>query len=330
MPLFGYSLTLLVVFSPFILAADVGSTNSTNDPTLPPFPILIGGFIPKKPPAYIALGLYAISTIVHSIHYITVTPRRPFMLTLIIGMSAMTLGFIFRIIYSDPPFTLAQSLTKFLLMNLFILLSPCAFLATNYMLLSHLVAMFDKELVDRYLLIRNSHVVKIFLWSDFMTLNLQSCGGLSGTRNPTLVNIGNKLVLAGLILQALSFLLFIVVLVVFGWRMSQQFPGIWRPQNARPFKILSRQPIDDWRILFYLMCATSVGILIRSVFRVAESAGGNFIATHEGYFYFFDSLPLWIAMTLYCIVWPTRALFMRREQVVELLNVPTKTYAAVP
>ncbi|KAJ7044060.1 RTA-like protein [Mycena alexandri] len=261
---------------------------------------------------------------VHSVHYITVTPRRPFMLTLILGMAAMALGFIFRIIYSDPPFTLAQSLGKFLLMDLFILLSPCAFLAANYMLLSHLVAMFDKKVVDHCLLIRDSRVVKIFLLSDFATLNLQSCGGLSGTRNAILVNIGNKLVLVRLVLQALSFLLFIVVLVVFGWRISKQFPGIWRSHNTRPFKILSRQPIDDWRILFYLMCTTSVGILIRSVFRVAEFAGGTFgtIATHEGYFYFFDSLPLWIAMTLYCIVWPSRALFMRREQLVELNAAP--------
>ncbi|KAJ7780567.1 hypothetical protein DFH07DRAFT_1055600 [Mycena maculata] len=88
------------------------------------------------------------------------------------------------------------------------------------------------------------------------------------------------------------------------------FPAAWRPQNPRPFKVLSRQPIDDWRILFYVMCATSIGILIRSIFRVAEFAGGatGLIATHEGYFYTFDSLPLWLGMTLYCVVWPAHAL----------------------
>jgi hypothetical protein len=86
-------------------------------------------------------------------------------------------------------------------------------------------------------------------------------------------------------------------------------------------------------MVFYLMCMTCIGILIRSVFRIAEFAGGyveansnsyhlgwtmsvlsnalhryrGTIATHEGYFYAFDTLPLWVAMTLYCIVWPTRA-----------------------
>ncbi|KAJ7175803.1 RTA1 like protein-domain-containing protein [Mycena filopes] len=321
---FAFFLVFAAFFTTLFAAqADADTADST------PVPILIGGFIPKKPPAYIALALYAISTAIHSFHYITVTPRRPFMLTLIFGMAAMALGFIFRIIYSDPPFTLGLSLTKFLLMDMFILLSPCAFLATNYMLLSHLVATFDKELVDRCLLIRASRVVKLFLWSDFATLSLQGCGGFSSSRNMTLVNIGNKLVLVGLVLQALSYLLFVAVLVVFGWRVSKQFPEVWRPHNnqLRAFKLLSRQPIDDWRILFYLMCATCVGILVRSVFRVAEFAGGTFgtIATHEGYFYFLDAVPLWLAMTVYCVVWPTRALVVRREQLLELHAAP-KTY----
>lgn len=34
----------------------------------------------------------------------------------------------------------------------------------------------------------------------------------------------------------------------------------------------------------------------------------GFLAYHEGYFYSLDSLPLWIAMSLYCFVWPTRFL----------------------
>jgi hypothetical protein len=49
---------------------------------------------------------------------------------------------------------------------------------------------------------------------------------------------------------------------------------------------------------------------IRSIFRIAEFAGGfnGYITTHEAYFYLFDSLPLWISMTLYCVVWPKRCL----------------------
>ena len=32
----------------------------------------------------------------------------------------------------------------------------------------------------------------------------------------------------------------------------------------------------------------------------------GFVATHEGYFYVMDPLPLWIAITIYCFIWPSR------------------------
>ncbi|KAJ6559245.1 RTA1 like protein-domain-containing protein [Mycena vulgaris] len=267
----------------------------------------IGGYIPKKVPAFIALALFGISAVINWIQFFTITPRRPFMLSLTLGMTAMATGFVLRVLYSNPPFTIG----KYIAMDMFILLSPCAFLATDYMLLARLAATFDAEVSDRCLLIRSSRIVKLFVWSDVTTFFLQSSGGgLTATRNVNLTNLGNKIVMIGLVLQAVSFLLYTCVLVVFGRRVWKQFPAAWRSQNPRPFTVLSRQPIDDWRILFYVMCVTCVGILVRSAFRIVEFAGGysGTIAVHEGYFYCFDSLPLWTAMTLFCFVWPTRAL----------------------
>ena len=34
----------------------------------------------------------------------------------------------------------------------------------------------------------------------------------------------------------------------------------------------------------------------------------GFVATHEGYFYALDALPLWLATALYAVVWPARFL----------------------
>jgi hypothetical protein len=47
---------------------------------------------------------------------------------------------------------------------------------------------------------------------------------------------------------------------------------------------------------------------IRSIFRIAEFAGGydSYLATHEGYLYLLDALPLFLAMSLYVFVWPPR------------------------
>jgi hypothetical protein len=44
--------------------------------------------------------------------------------------------------------------------------------------------------------------------------------------------------------------------------------------HPKPLKIFSREPIYDWRILVGILCATCVGILMRSLFRIAEYAGG--------------------------------------------------------
>ncbi|KAK6992204.1 RTA1 like protein-domain-containing protein [Favolaschia claudopus] len=267
----------------------------------------IAGFVPKKLPTYLALGLYGISAAIHWIYFFIVPPRPRYMLSLPIGMLAMTIGFILRLQYIAKP----SNIGSFIQMDLFILLSPCLFLATDYMLLSRLAATFDEKVANECLLIRRSLIVKIFVWSDVSTFLLQaSGGGLSSQTDRNIVNIGNKLTMVGLVLQAVSFLLFTVSLFIFGMRIKSRFPEAWSPFNSQSFKLISRQQIDDWRILYYLMCVTCVGISIRSIFRIAEFAGGfdGYLAVHEGYFYIFDALPLWISMSLFCLVWPVRVL----------------------
>jgi hypothetical protein len=37
----------------------------------------------------------------------------------------------------------------------------------------------------------------------------------------------------------------------------------------------------------------------------------GYLMQHEVFLYCFDALPLWLAMSIYCIVWPTRALGLR-------------------
>ncbi|KAJ7099056.1 RTA1 like protein-domain-containing protein [Mycena crocata] len=285
---------------------------------------VIGGYVPKETLSYIALVLYGISAIIHWTYYFTITPRRPFMLALPIGMTAMAIGFVLRVIYATPPYTIG----KYIPMYLLILVSPCLFLATDYMLLARLAAMFDEQVAQRCLLIRSSRIVRLFVWSDVTTFLLQMAGGgLTASQNASSAKLGTDIELVGLVVQAVSFLLFTTVLIVFGWRVRTEFPALWRSPNTRPFKLLSQQPIEDWRTLFYVMCVTCVGILIRSIFRIAEFAGGydGTIATHEGYFYVFDALPLWICMTLFCIVWPVRVLnFPTKALGMELMPPATK------
>lgn len=58
--------------------------------------------------------------------------------------------------------------------------------------------------------------------------------------------------------------------------------------------------------MYYALLWTCVGILIRSVYRIAEFAQGydGKLRTTEAYFYALDSLPLFLAIAVWAVVWP--------------------------
>ncbi|CAK5283632.1 unnamed protein product [Mycena citricolor] len=211
------------------------------------------------------------------------------------------------------------------------------------MLLSRLVNTFDPQIVARCLAIKPTRVVKIFVWSDALTFFLQvSGGGLTSSHNVSQANLGSKVRhrVDWAHPQAVSFLLFTFLVFTFAHHVyvflyfcsscsrsqadrpssESDYPQIWHPKTSVPVRILSTEPIDDWRILVFIMSVTCVGILTRSVFRIAEFAGGysGRVATHEGYFYLLDALPLLLTMSLYALVWPTRFFHPAAEKAARL------------
>jgi hypothetical protein len=41
----------------------------------------------------------------------------------------------------------------------------------------------------------------------------------------------------------------------------------------------------------------------------------GYLMQHEVFLYACDALPVWLAMSVYCFVWPTRALVSRPSQI---------------
>jgi hypothetical protein len=124
---------------------------------------------------------------------------KKWMLCLCIGMSCMAAGFAARIPMTNNPGSLgiyiAQTMVSRLdshtgsrLMFQFILLSPCAFLAQNYIILPRLATWLDSE---DCLFLPSRIIVRLFVWSDVITFWLQGGGGgLTAAQNSTMANIG--------------------------------------------------------------------------------------------------------------------------------------------
>ncbi|OJA10052.1 hypothetical protein AZE42_07686 [Rhizopogon vesiculosus] len=212
--------------------------------------------------------------------------------------TVMSIGFFMRI----PLVTHPDSLPIFMVEQFFIILSPAAFLAFNYMLYGHFIV----NCVDRHhSWIKPENVAKYFVISDITTFIIQGVGG--GLEASTYVKLGMDILLAGLVIQTLSFAFFIL-LVVHAWR------SILRDY------VLPRQ--EPWEPILWILMFSSTVYMIRCIYRVAELAEGTggYLVTHEVYFYLFDTLPLLIGICVYIFYWPTKYL---EDSAKNTLNVQT-------
>ncbi|OJA10527.1 hypothetical protein AZE42_01695 [Rhizopogon vesiculosus] len=201
----------------------------------------------------------------------------------------MSIGFFMRIPVSIYP----NSLPIFMVQQLFIILPPAAYLAFNYILYGHFIV----NCVDRHhSWIKPERVAKYFVISDITTFLIQGGGGgLEASTNQTSEKLGADILLAGLVIQTLSFAFF-MLLVVHAWR------SILRDY------ILPRQ--EPWGPILWILMFSSTAYMIRCIYRVVELAqgSGGYLTTHEIYFYLLDSLPLFIGICTYIIYWPTKYL----------------------
>jgi hypothetical protein len=177
--------------------------------------------------------------------------------------------------------------------QLLTLLPPAAYLAFNYILYGRFIV----NCVDRrYSWIKPERVARYFVISDITTFLIQGGGGgLEASAKQTSQKLGSDILLAGLVLQTLSFAFF-MILVARAWH------GVLRDGF-----VLRQEP---WGPIVWLLMFSSTAYMVRCIYRVIELGQGNggYLVTHEIYFYLLDSLPLLIGICTYIIYWPTRYL----------------------
>jgi hypothetical protein len=244
-------------------------------------------YTPSKPAAGVAGALYFLASL--SLFIRVVNRRSWWGLCLPIGAIFMSAGFFIRIALDSVP----NSLGVFIIQQLFIITTPAAFLAFNYILYGRFIV----NCVSReYSWIRPERVARIFVASDITTFLIQAGGGgMQSSSNQSSVKAGVRILLIGLGLQTASYVLFIVLV----WHAHRKIIRDGMTMGSEPW----------WKII-WILYFSSVFIMIRCIYRLIELAQGNggYLLTHEIYFYVFDSLPLLIAISVYIPFWPSKYL----------------------
>lgn len=107
------------------------------------------------------------------------------MLVLCISTTAMAMGLALRVPAHNNPYSLGIYIGSTLLT----LLSPCGFLAQDYMILPRLATHLDAE---DCLFLSSRASVRLFVWSDFITFWLQMAGsGMTASHTTNMQNIGH-------------------------------------------------------------------------------------------------------------------------------------------
>ncbi|KIK54155.1 hypothetical protein GYMLUDRAFT_177855 [Collybiopsis luxurians FD-317 M1] len=219
-----------------------------------------------------------------------------FMLSMTIGAYTFAFGLSTRFGLHIHP----ESKGLYIVEYLFVVLSPCAFIAAEYVLLGRLARYLR---CDKYLMVTSRRITITFISSDITTFLIQALGGalsISANDEP-LALTGSRIFLAGLALQLLSFLTFTCIFLVFLYRVRKHEHDVYVKDEALVW-------YADWRALAGTMIVSCIGILIRSVYRTIELSEGfqGHLATTESFFYGLDTLPLFIAIVVYLPFWPGR------------------------
>lgn len=220
-------------------------------------------------------------------------------------MAIMTLGvFVYggglaiRIVLHSNP----QSKYAYLASYLLVILSPCAFIAAEYLVLGKLALHLNRA---DYLWTTPQKATKLFIISEMVVFLVLAVGGAvtAATRNESTQKIGNKITLVGFIMELLSLSIFTVMSLHFLQKILSRDRELWQRGKNEGLKWS-----QDWK---YLALALNVGclfIIVRCIYRIAEKATGldGFLATNENVFYLLDAFPVLQAAVFYIPAWPGR------------------------
>ncbi|KAL2076056.1 hypothetical protein VTL71DRAFT_999 [Oculimacula yallundae] len=242
------------------------------------------GIYPYKPntPICIAVAiLFGASALYHILQM--VRKKTWFYTPLVVGSLMMTLGYVARFFSTKD----TSSVMPFAAQSMFIILPPSLYAATLYMIFGRIVILVNNPQAS---IIHPTKVTKIFVIGDLIAFFLQAGGGGMTIQTST-ADMGQKIIIAGLLVQLLFFGFFLLVALIFFKRMRSSAAQYTIPTYGK----------RTWAALLKLLFAAATLIILRCVFRMIEFGQGHsgYLASHEVYMYLFDAFPMFMVQAMF-------------------------------
>lgn len=193
-------------------------------------------------------------------------------------------------------------MNPYIMQSILLLLGPALYAASIYMVLGRMIRLLNAEDLS---LIRTKWLTKLFVAGDVLSFLAQSSGGgmLATAKDRDSVKTGENIIVGGLIIQILFFGFFIIVTRIFHKRIHD---------NPTPKSMVMTAP---WKKLLYVLYATSLFILVRSAFRVAEYVLGKEgeLQSKEIYIYIFDAALIALVSILFNWCHPSQVISNRPQ-----------------
>ncbi|KAF5962642.1 Rtm1p-like protein [Fusarium bulbicola] len=191
-----------------------------------------------------------------------------------------------------------RELTPFVLTLTHTVLAPVLIAAGNYLLISRLILAVLPTSHHRILRIPGRRLTPIFVFCDVIAFLIQGSGsGIASSDNwqGEMENIGVKVLIVGLAFQLAAFSLFLCV---------------FRRFHALALRMAVEDAPRGWQKVVLAVYISSILIMVRCIFRVVEFAGGRdtYAFSHEWLFWGFESLPMAVAIGIFCFYHPSRYL----------------------
>ncbi|KAJ5740586.1 hypothetical protein N7493_000458 [Penicillium malachiteum] len=251
-------------------------------------------YTPSATAGYAFMAIFGVSTIVHTI--LTIPFRAAYFIPFILG--GETFGYYGRA-WSHESRT---DIDSWALQEMLILCAPPLISATVYMVLGRIIRSFDAEHLSS---IRTKRLTLIFVLNDILCFCTQLGGaGVQVTGDANIMNIGKKVVLAGLIFSLIIFALFVLIATKFHRRALRSPP---------PLLLLYTDL--KWTRYMWALYVACFAIMIRNLVRTIQFGASRTAAvnTSEVYIYVFDAFMMFLSMLVFMVYHPGRLIKRSRR-----------------